>query len=500
MKEKHIPISLDLSKDLFKWKVDAYPGIAYAGIMGLCVEIKKEFGHQWPSSEVLFRGKECAWWSNWEDIDHHGQALLRMFWDPQREGYNARFHRIYNERTSALARRVDAIERLGLRGLSPGRFITVWNDFFRCFARFWSIGEVPEITGYAASRMLERRLREKHPGKADEFLAKLSHFAEKSFHFKEESELMGIAIAVKKYPSVRDRLMERHTKRYRWINLNYGNVHPAGRPYFERRLADMLRRNDLGKRYADSKKYTAAVRKDTGEFVKREGIDPQAQTFGAMTRTASYYQDDRKKFNNKGCLAIARLYGELARRIRTSLDDALYILSAEASQAIGDPALWKKDIKRRKERFRISIKDDIVQVTTEGVGDTCARIEEAFTRRGTHEGITGLIASPGKAQGRVKIINNIGEIKDFPRNHVLVTEMTSPEYVVAMRRAVAVVTDLGGATSHAAVISREIGIPCIVGTKIATKALQDGDYIEVDADKGVVRIIKTARSGKRKRA
>ena len=70
---------------------------------------------------------------------------------------------------------------------------------------------------------------------------------------------------------------------------------------------------------------------------------------------------------------------------------------------------------------------------------------------------------------------------------ILVAPMTSPDYIVAMRKASAIVTDVGGLMSHAAIISRELGIPCIVGTKIATQVLKDGDLVEVDANKGIIK-------------
>ena len=80
---------------------------------------------------------------------------------------------------------------------------------------------------------------------------------------------------------------------------------------------------------------------------------------------------------------------------------------------------------------------------------------------------------------------------------ILVSPMTRPDFVPAMKIAGAVVTDEGGVICYAAIISRELGIPCIVGTKIATKVLHDGDLVEVDADNGVVRIMERAE-GKEK--
>ena len=76
------------------------------------------------------------------------------------------------------------------------------------------------------------------------------------------------------------------------------------------------------------------------------------------------------------------------------------------------------------------------------------------------------------------------------KGDVLVTGMTRPHLIYAMRKASAIVTDEGGITSHAAIVSRELNIPCVIGTKTATKAFRDGDIIEVDAEKGIVRLIK----------
>jgi pyruvate,water dikinase len=73
---------------------------------------------------------------------------------------------------------------------------------------------------------------------------------------------------------------------------------------------------------------------------------------------------------------------------------------------------------------------------------------------------------------------------------VLISTMTTPDFVVLMHKAGAIVTDIGGMLCHAAIVSREINKPCVIGTKFATKIFKDGDMVEVDADKGVVKIIK----------
>jgi pyruvate,water dikinase len=100
--------------------------------------------------------------------------------------------------------------------------------------------------------------------------------------------------------------------------------------------------------------------------------------------------------------------------------------------------------------------------------------------------LTGSPASPGSAMGPVKVVLDVGQLGIVEEGDILVTEMTTPDYVPAMKRARAIVTDQGGRTAHAAIISRELGIPCVVGTQTATQALQPGEMVTVDGSTGGV--------------
>jgi len=100
--------------------------------------------------------------------------------------------------------------------------------------------------------------------------------------------------------------------------------------------------------------------------------------------------------------------------------------------------------------------------------------------------LEGLSASPGVSSGKVQIVKSPKEINKVKEGDILVAEMTNPDYVPAMKRACAIVTDLGGRTSHAAIVSRELGIPAIVGTLNATKILSNGEVVTVDGASGKV--------------
>ncbi len=121
---------------------------------------------------------------------------------------------------------------------------------------------------------------------------------------------------------------------------------------------------------------------------------------------------------------------------------------------------------------------------------------ETYARERVSEEIiefSGTLASKGKnsvVQGKVCIILDPFNSKKFQKGNILVAAMTSPEYVFLMEKAAAIVTDAGGLTCHAAIVCREFGLPCIVGTRIATQVLHDGDLVEINTAKGTVKILK----------
>lgn len=104
--------------------------------------------------------------------------------------------------------------------------------------------------------------------------------------------------------------------------------------------------------------------------------------------------------------------------------------------------------------------------------------------------IKGNIAYPGQAEGIVKIVNSLKDLAKFQEGDILVSFSTNPSLVPAMNKAAAIITNTGGVTCHAAIVSRELKIPCIIGTKIATQVLHDGDKVKVDANRGIIKIIK----------
>lgn len=103
--------------------------------------------------------------------------------------------------------------------------------------------------------------------------------------------------------------------------------------------------------------------------------------------------------------------------------------------------------------------------------------------------LSGIAASPGSAEGAVRIVRSNDDLSTFREGQILVATITDPTMVSAMIKAAAIITDIGGVTSHPAVLSREMGIPCVVNTKEGTTTLTNGMRVRVDGEKGEVYVV-----------
>jgi len=182
---------------------------------------------------------------------------------------------------------------------------------------------------------------------------------------------------------------------------------------------------------------------------------------------------------------------ELAEKQGLSWDDVNLLTHVELIELTktGElPVGWEK----RREGFGVNnINGEVVVVAGDEMRRELRDSMEEIKTEGIEE-IKGMTARGGRVKGVVRVVERAADIGKLNEGEILVAPETTPDYVVGMKMAGAIVTNQGGITSHAAIVSRELGVPCVIGTKIATQVLKDGDLVEVDADKGVVKIIKRA--------
>ena len=179
---------------------------------------------------------------------------------------------------------------------------------------------------------------------------------------------------------------------------------------------------------------------------------------------------------------------EYSSRLKISFEEMKYTYIDELPQLISlDKVKLKVLIKKRKQASAV--------VATRGSGifvyegPDAKKLKKLIYPKTSNslEKISGMVASTGIAKGTVKVILTFQDMKKMKKGNIIIASMTRPEMISAMNKASAIVTDEGGITSHAAIISRELKIPCIIGTKVATRVFKDGDMVEVDANNGIVR-------------
>lgn len=187
---------------------------------------------------------------------------------------------------------------------------------------------------------------------------------------------------------------------------------------------------------------------------------------------------------------IDAMFLEIARRLNLTRDELIMARGCEVVEALRGHCL---DMLRQKLQNRL--KNHALFLEKGKIFIYAGKQLELYHRKATRESGTchglkvlhGQGASPGTVRGVVKLVRDSQDISKMNQGDILVASATYPALVTIMERAAAIVTDEGGLLSHAAIVSRELGIPCVIGTKIATEVLKDGDEVEVDATHGVIR-------------
>jgi len=184
----------------------------------------------------------------------------------------------------------------------------------------------------------------------------------------------------------------------------------------------------------------------------------------------------------------SKLLKEISKRLKLTLDEIRYMLPDEIKRGLIGDRINRKEIRRRINFCFYYVEEGVDLISSDSKHKILKQLK--FSSEKNLKELKGQIGCLGKVKGIVKIVNTQKEINKMEQGNILVSIATNPDLVPAMKKAAAIVTEQGGVTSHAAIVARELKIPCVIGTKIATKVLKDGNLVEVDADKGIVKILK----------
>lgn len=305
---------------------------------------------------------------------------------------------------------------------------------------------------------------------------------------KEQLEFLNLALLAKKKgfnnKLVRFRLAK-HAKKYFYLDNSWESTKILSIKDFSNKLKEItfLDTDEIKVQIKDTK---IDWEKIHTKIYKKYRVKKELQNVFYLFRMVSYLRDVRKGFTLVTNHYYDILVGRLAKLVNIPFAKFAVCLPGDLQ---GDLNYLEKRLDERSHYFIEYYHHGKNEIF---FGKTAENIYREFQKSfsGEINLIKGFTASPGKIKGLARVVMGETHFGKFNEGEILVAPMTRPEYLPLMKKAAAIITDEGGLTSHAAIIARELRKPCLIGTKIATKILKDGDLIEINTNHNQVKIFK----------
>ncbi len=337
------------------------------------------------------------------------------------------------------------------------------------------------------SAILEKRSTKKNPTQS--FLSKLISPDQPDLNWQEYLELLKV---VKKYKTLKrikkSREFQTHIKKYNW--LNYGFQGPVWTESdFVGRIKVILSEKPIENQLFEHLNNFKQIKREQAALEKKFRLSDHEKYLFKSARILMFTKAFRVNVRHKIQYAFDLVFQELGKRFYQSIYFFRYARIEEIVDLINGKKLDTTAIlARRKLMLEIIDNGKRQFIPTNKI----ARIYNKLLvkeKKITGNSLQGHSAYIGIARGKAKLVFGLNDLAKVKNGDILIAISTTPDLLPAMVKAAAFVTDQGGITSHAAIVARELKKPCIIGTKLATKIFKDGDMVEVDANKGVVRKI-----------
>ncbi len=396
--------------------------------------------------------------------------------------------------------------QLDLATLSNQQLAEIFNNYMLHFEKATGLIGIPAPCESVLKGIIEKKIKLINPSlDFFEFLKSISYSPKETKTFQERINLLRLAEEVSKnnnlkdifyhqdpseiiqllrdkYPGLLEKITN-HSKKYIWLLKTFFSggdysIHQIIASIKEEINKDVNRLHKLkSERENQNQKFTETI-SNLPDSLKQDVI---------LWQELFYFRNVRLEWLNEACHYGLPLLKEITQRLNLTFEECIYLMPSEIENwLLYQRNIDKSEIGKRIEKYVLIMDNFNLSLYT---GEDVALYEEntRFFFNGSE--LKGLSASEGKAEGKVVLIKDRSELHKVGVGDILVTKLTTPDFVMAMEKAAAIVTELGGMTSHAAIVCREVGIPCIVGVESITKILKDGDFVEVDAEQGIVRKI-----------
>ncbi len=348
--------------------------------------------------------------------------------------------------------------------------------------------------------------------KFSEFFGALTSPLEESFVLKEKREILEILKDIEKDESLKNifvksqageievkikdlKIIEKinkHVEQYIWINGDYIRSTPLEFIDVIKSIKEYLNNNvKIAQELSEIDNYVKDLKIKKDEILKAININEEMKNILALTEKIGGMHDWRKEAFLKSQFLFELLFKNISRKNKINIEVLRFSLPEEIFNYLKNNKIDKEKILERKKYslvlsglngHKIYYNKEALEIESK---------ELSFGDKEVFSLIKGIPASLGKIVGRAVVAYSSDEaIKKIQKGDILITSMTRPDFVPAMKIAGAIVTNEGGITCHASIVSREFKIPCVVGTRIATKIINDGDIVEVNGNHGIVYIVK----------
>lgn len=368
-----------------------------------------------------------------------------------------------------------------------------WLKKFLSMMTYSILGTVMEMETPLLTKRLTKILTSclgtGHP-KIGEYFQTLTTSATPTIAAQEELKLLELKEKqLLKTLSIKDIFL--HTKNYSWIAFGYDGPGWTTKDIKIRLQALPNNLKTIKNIIKNKKTEYALLKKKQNLLTKQLKLNrPEQRLFNAM-RTLGFWKVERKFRNQQAHELMEDFIKEVAKRNFLSVAQVKMISPKEMIGLLKGKKVSSATLNERlKESLTIFNGISYEVISGQALKPISKKIKKSLEVDKSINSLNGQTAYPGHAEGKVKIIDTPEEMKKMKRGNILVSASTSPQILPAMKKAGAIVTNSGGITCHAAIVAREIKIPTLIGTKIATKIFKDGDLVEVDANRGMVKLIK----------
>jgi phosphohistidine swiveling domain-containing protein len=384
------------------------------------------------------------------------------------------------------AKKESKFDQKKLQRLSNIELARTLNDFSLLYQNALSTLYIPVALDKVLSQIIKDYIANKFSDRVMEIFNALTPIFKENDSVKYHRALEKIALQYRKLSKaeLQDRL-EKLARKYKYLGIKFGYGKPYTAKVFYGQLKEISRHN-LKQEIAGRQKKRLKERKDYLEATKELRPNQRMRGIIEALRETIFVRTYRLERLSEGETNFLVLLEEIGRRIsvpgKILINARFYEI---VSALLGKTRINAKTLNSRQRPFgMISYGRKVEYFFGKDYNKFYKKIK--LIKYCLSE-VRGQIAYPGIVRGKVRLIWEDKDISQLRKGEILVTRMTTPDYIFAIQKSAAIVTDIGGVTSHASVISRELGKPCVIGTINATRALKTGDLVEVDADKGIVK-------------